>query len=236
MVETVQSKKWDATIEFISQDSPRGIAHAVKISKDFLDDEPFVVYLGDNILREGITEHVRSFLRGGVDASILLSKVKNPQQFGVAKLDHEGKVIRLVEKSRQPPSNLALAGIYLFEPVIFEGISSIKPSERGELEITDSIQWLIDNGYTVKASIVSGWWKDTGKAEDILEANTLILDDIQTDIRGRVENGTIYWKGGHGRGHGAHGGLEREMSHNHRQRVQDIQCLHRTIHQHRRWM
>ncbi|MHC1593636.1 MAG: glucose-1-phosphate thymidylyltransferase [Methermicoccaceae archaeon] len=191
VVEAVQSRKWDATVEFISQDSPRGIAHAVKISEDFLDDEPFVVYLGDNILREGITEHVRSFLRAGVDASILLSEVKNPQQFGVAELDHEGKVVRLVEKPSQPPSNLALAGIYLFKPAIFEGIGSIKPSGRGELEITDSIQWLIDNDYTVRASIVSGWWKDTGKVEDILEANTLILDDIQTDIRGRVESGTI---------------------------------------------
>lgn len=191
VMDTVLSREWDATIEFIEQDAPMGIAHAVKVSQGFLKDEPFVVYLGDNILREGITRHVDEFLSSGVDASILLSHVSNPQQFGVAQLDEQGKVIRLIEKPRHPPSDLALVGIYLFMPVIFDAVHSITPSWRNELEITDAIQWLIDRGYSVRASIVDGWWKDTGKSEDILEANTLVLDDIQTDIRGTVEDAII---------------------------------------------
>jgi len=191
VMDTVLSREWDATIEFIEQDAPRGIAHAVKISQGFLKDEPFVVYLGDNILREGITRHVDEFLSLGVDASILLSHVSNPQQFGVAQLDEQGKVMRLIEKPKHPPSDLALVGIYLFRPVIFDAVHSITPSWRNELEITDAIQWLIDHGYSVKASIVDGWWKDTGKSEDILEANTLVLDDIHTDIRGTVEDAII---------------------------------------------
>jgi len=191
VMDTVLSREWDATIEFIEQDAPRGIAHAVKISQGFLKDEPFVVYLGDNILREGITRHVDDFITSGVDASILLSHVSNPQQFGVAQLDEQGRVIRLIEKPKRPPSDLALVGIYLFMPVIFDAVHSITPSWRNELEITDAIQWLIDHGYSVRASIVDGWWKDTGRSEDILEANTLVLDDIRPDIRGTVEDAVI---------------------------------------------
>ena len=181
---TVLSKKWDAKIEFIYQGEPKGLAHAIKVAKDFLGDEDFVMYLGDNILKEGIVKHKEHFEKGNYDASILLTEVPNPQQFGVAELSEDGKTIkRLVEKPRIPPSNLALVGIYFFKPVIHEAVANIKPSWRNELEITDAIQWLIDHGYRVGWTKVQNWWKDTGKPEDILDANRFILDNIKTDIR-----------------------------------------------------
>ena len=182
--ETVLSRDWDAEIEFIYQGEPKGIAHAILVARDFLGDDDFVVYLGDNILREGIVKHLRHFKEGNFDASILLQEVPNPQQFGVAELSEDGKTIkRLIEKPKNPPSNLALVGIYFFKPVVHEAVRNIKPSWRGELEITDAIQWLIDHGYRVGWTKVTGWWKDTGKPEDLLEANRLILDDIKTDIK-----------------------------------------------------
>ncbi|ANF22240.1 glucose-1-phosphate thymidylyltransferase [Thermococcus piezophilus] len=184
VIEAVKSVDWDASIEFIYQGEPKGLAHAIKVAGDYLGDDDFVMYLGDNILREGIVRHLEHFKRGNFDASILLCEVPNPQQFGVAELSEDGKTIkRLIEKPKVPPSNLALVGVYFFKPVIHEAVENIKPSWRNELEITDAIQWLIDHGYRVGWTKVTGWWKDTGKPEDILDANRLILDDIERDIR-----------------------------------------------------
>lgn len=181
---TVLSRDWDANIEFIYQGDPKGLAHAILVAREFLGDEDFVMYLGDNILREGIVRHLEHFKKGNFDASILLQEVPNPQQFGVAELSEDGKTIkRLIEKPKVPPSNLALVGIYFFKPVIHEAVRNIKPSWRNELEITDAIQWLIDHGYKVGWTKVTGWWKDTGKPEDILDANRLILDDIERNIK-----------------------------------------------------
>jgi len=191
VVETVSSVEWDAEIEFIYQGEPKGLAHAILVAEEFLDNEEFVMYLGDNILKDGIADHASKFKELNPDALILLTEVEEPQRFGVAELDEKGRVKRLVEKPRIPPSNYALVGVYFFKPVIIEACRSIKPSWRNELEITDAIQWLIDNGYSIEASIVTGWWKDTGKPEDILEANRLILDDIQPENRGNVENSRI---------------------------------------------
>jgi glucose-1-phosphate thymidylyltransferase len=183
VIETVNGANFDAEITFIEQDAPRGLAHAVLISEDFLGKEPFVMYLGDNILKEGITKHAENFKKKNFDASIMLTEVHNPEEFGVAELSKNGRVKRLIEKPKKPPSNLALVGIYFFNHPIHEAVKKIKPSWRNELEITDALQWLIDNGYKVDASIVSGWWKDTGKPEDILDANRLILDDLTTKIK-----------------------------------------------------
>ena len=190
VMKTVKSENWDAEIDFIYQGKPMGLAHTILVAEDFLDDE-FVMYLGDNILREGIVEHAKRFKENNYDASIMLTEVKNPQQFGVADINEDGTIERLVEKPEVPPSNLALVGIYFFKPVILEACKSIKPSWRNELEITDAIQWLIDNGYKVGWTKVEGWWKDTGKPEDILEANRLILDDIQTKSDGTAKNSRI---------------------------------------------
>ncbi len=190
VMETVKSANWESKIEFIYQDEPKGLAHAILVAEEFLDED-FVMYLGDNILREGIVEHAKEFEKNNYDASIMLTDVENPEQFGVAELNSNGTIKRLVEKPREPPSNLALVGIYFFKPIILEACKNIKPSWRNELEITDTIQWLIDNGYEVGWTKVNGWWKDTGKTEDILEANRLILDDIQTKNEGTAENSRI---------------------------------------------
>ena len=187
VMEIVNSANFDAEITFVEQDAPRGLAHTVLISEEFIGDEPFVMYLGDNILKEGIIKHAESFRKKNLDASIMLTEVENPEEFGVAELNEGGSVKRLIEKPKKPPSNLALVGIYFFNHPIHEAVKSIKPSWRNELEITDAIQWLIDNGYKVDASIVSGWWKDTGKPEDILHANRLILDDLTTKIKVEAE-------------------------------------------------
>ncbi len=191
VIETVNSVEWDADIEFIYQGDPLGLAHAILVAEEFLGDDSFVMYLGDNILRDGIVQHADKFRSLNPDSLILLTEVDEPQRFGVAELDEWGKVKRLVEKPKVPPSNYALAGIYFFKPVIIEACKNIKPSWRNELEITDAIQWLIDNGYRVEASIVEGWWKDTGKPEDILEANRLVLEEIHPRMDGRVENSKI---------------------------------------------
>jgi glucose-1-phosphate thymidylyltransferase len=188
---TVKSRDWDANIDFLYQDSPRGLAHTVLISEKFMDGEPFVMYLGDNLLCDGISDHAGSFISSGADASILLTEVQHPERFGVAELDERGEVVRLVEKPKVPPSNLALVGVYLFQPVIFEAVKKIRPSWRNELEITDAIQWLVENGYHVRASVVKGWWKDTGMPEDILSANHLILDGLKTMCSGEVSDRSV---------------------------------------------
>ena len=184
VIEAVRKVDWDANIEFIYQGEPKGLAHAILVARDYLGEDDFVMYLGDNILREGIVRHLEHFKNGRFDASILLCEVPNPQQFGVAELSEDGRTIkRLIEKPKVPPSNLALVGIYFFKPIVHEAVKHLKPSWRNELEITDAIQWLIDHGHKVGWTKVENWWKDTGKPEDILDANRLILDDIKTSIK-----------------------------------------------------
>lgn len=178
--------KWGVSITYIEQDAPRGLAHAVLISEPFIGGEPFVMYLGDNLLNKGITNFVEEFVREKPAAQILLARVPDPQMFGVAELS-EGRVVRLVEKPAEPKSDLALVGVYMFSAAIFEAVKSIRPSFRNELEITDAIQHLIDHGLEVRPHIVDGWWKDTGKLEDMLEANRLILDTIQRRVDGSVD-------------------------------------------------
>ncbi|MDH4212234.1 MAG: glucose-1-phosphate thymidylyltransferase [candidate division WOR-3 bacterium] len=183
--------KWKLKIEYIPQESPLGLAHAIKIARKFLSEEPFMMYLGDNILKDNLTDHVKQFEKNQPDALILLTEVNNPQDFGVAIVDDQGTVKKLIEKPKEPPSNLALVGIYLFNKEIHNAIEHIKPSLRNELEITDAIQWLLDNGYRVESQTVKGWWKDTGKPEDIIEANLLILQDIEPDNQGKVVDSTL---------------------------------------------
>jgi glucose-1-phosphate thymidylyltransferase len=178
--------RWGVKVEYIEQDAPRGLAHAVKISRDYIGDEPFVMYLGDNLLNKGITQFVRDFDVQKPAAQILLTRVPDPQMFGVAQLDN-GRVVRLVEKPTEPIGDLALVGVYMFGPEVFESVNRIRPSFRNELEITDAIQDLIDRGLTVRPHIVEGWWKDTGKLEDMLEANRLILETFERRIDGTAD-------------------------------------------------
>lgn len=186
--------KWGVKITYIEQEAPLGLAHAVKISEGFLGKEPFVMYLGDNLIKDGITPLVKEFSRNKPNSQILLARVKNPSAFGVAELK-EGKVVHLVEKPKEPKSDLALVGVYMFDFHIFEAVKAIKPSLRGELEITDAIQYLIDNDYEVHPHLVAGWWKDTGKLEDMLEANRIILDTLEERIEGFVDKDSkIYGK------------------------------------------
>jgi glucose-1-phosphate thymidylyltransferase len=179
--------RYGAKITYIEQDAPRGLAHAVLTAEHFLKDDPFVMYLGDNLLQHGITPLVEEYRQLECNSEILLTKVPNPSQFGVAELDKDGRVLKLTEKPAEPKSDLALVGVYMFDRHIFEAARAIKPSKRGELEITDAIQWLLDNGYSVHPHIVKGWWKDTGKIEDMLEANRTVLDTFENDMRGTIE-------------------------------------------------
>jgi len=182
--------KWDLRVEYIHQRAPLGLAHAVLCAEEYLSDEPFVMYLGDHLILDGITDSVDHFRVEQPDALILMAHVKNPHQFGIAELDRAGAVVRLVEKPEDPKSDLALVGVYLFHRNIFEACKSIKPSARNELEITDAIQYLIDHGYFVDAHIIKDWWKDTGKLQDMLEANRMILDTLEPMILGEVDGGS----------------------------------------------
>jgi glucose-1-phosphate thymidylyltransferase len=173
-------------IEYIEQDEPAGLAHAVLTAEPFLGDSPFVMYLGDNLLRDGIIDLVGAFRSGEPDALILLTQVPDPEHYGVAELDGEEKVKRLVEKPKEPQSDLALVGVYMFTPAIHDAARAIEPSWRNELEITDAIQHLIDQGLRVDPHIVRGWWKDTGQVQDMLDANRLILDDVTERIEGEL--------------------------------------------------
>ena len=177
-------------VTYIRQEAPLGLAHAVLTAEDFLAGAPFVMYLGDNLLRDGITELVDRFRAGDSDAMILLQRVPDPESYGVAELEG-GRVVRLVEKPPQPKSDLALVGVYMFSPSIMESAKAISPSGRGELEITDAIQHLIDRGLTVEPHEVTGWWKDTGRLEDMLEANRLILDVLEPRNEGEITDSTI---------------------------------------------
>ena len=174
-------------LSYVVQGFPKGIAHAILCAEPFLRDDPFCVYLGDNILKGGIRPMVDDFLTTGHDAEIMLCHVPNPQKFGVAELDAHHNVISLVEKPKEPKSDLALVGIYLLRENIFPIIRALKPSWRNELEITEALDDLRKQGGRIKAHVVTGWWKDTGKPEDVLEANRLLLDDLEKKIEGTVE-------------------------------------------------
>ncbi|MET0730217.1 MAG: glucose-1-phosphate thymidylyltransferase, partial [Solirubrobacterales bacterium] len=176
-----------ASITYIPQERPLGLAHAVLTAEDFLGDSPFVMYLGDNLLRDGINALVDAFREHEPEALILLTRVPDPWHYGVAELDG-GRVTRLVEKPKDPPSDMALVGVYMFTPVIFDAARSIEPSWRDELEITDAIQQLIDGGNRVESHTVSGWWKDTGQLADMLEANRLVLEDVEPRMDGNADS------------------------------------------------
>jgi glucose-1-phosphate thymidylyltransferase len=175
-----------AKVTYIVQDEPAGLAHAVLTAEDFIGGSPFVMYLGDNLLADGLRGLVATFRAEEPDALILLTPVDDPQSYGVAELDGE-RIVRLVEKPKDPPSNLALVGVYLFAPPIFDAARALEPSWRGELEITEAIQGLIDDGRSVRSEVVSGWWKDTGQLADMLEANRLVLEEIETRVEGDVD-------------------------------------------------
>ena len=179
--ELKEGSRWGVNISYIEQKEALGLAHAVSVASDFLGEDKFLMYLGDNLLKNGVENYAHKFIQGNYNAFVLLTEVDNPRQFGVAELE-EGRVVRVVEKPKDPVSNLALIGVYFFDKNVHQAIGSIKPSARGELEITDAIQWMIDKGYKVGAEVIKGWWKDTGNRDDILEANRLILEDIARDI------------------------------------------------------
>jgi len=192
MADLGDGSQFGAEITYIPQDEPLGLAHCVLIAREFLADDEFVMYLGDNLLQQDLAAFVEAFsdARGSEQppsAQILLKPVDDPHRFGIASLDGDGHVVHLVEKPADPPSNLALVGVYLFDRSIHEAVASIEPSDRGELEITDAIQWLIDQGQRVRTEILTGWWIDTGKLTPLLEANRLILETIETCIEGTVD-------------------------------------------------
>jgi glucose-1-phosphate thymidylyltransferase len=181
--ELKEGSRWGVNISYIEQKEALGLAHAVSVASDFLGEDKFLMYLGDNLLKNGVKRYADKFIQGDYNAFVLLTEVDDPRQFGVAELE-DGRVVRVVEKPKDPVSNLALIGVYFFDKNVHQAIKSIKPSGRGELEITDAIQWMIDKGYKVGAEVIKGWWKDTGKPDDILEANRLILEDIMRDTSG----------------------------------------------------
>lgn len=179
--------RWDINITYIRQDKPLGLAHAVKVSHDFLGDDRFVMFLGDNVIEGGISPLIRQFADSDWNSQIVLTRIDHPEQYGVAELGEDGRIVRLVEKPKQPQSDLALVGIYMFDKNIFEAVNSIRPSFRGELEITDAIQWLVDHDFSVHPFIHRGWWIDTGAPGEMLEANDLVLEEIDYEIEGYVD-------------------------------------------------
>lgn len=192
--EEIQSHLGDGSrfgvdITYIVQGEPLGLAHAIGCAKTFVEGEPFVVYLGDDMMREGITEMVDGFDPDEYAAGIGLQAVDEPERYGIVGRDSSGDIVELVEKPEDPPGNLALIGIYVFTAPIFEQIEALEPSWRGELEITEAIQGLLDSGHRIQSHVVEGWWKDTGKPEDVLHANRLVLDDLELRIEGSVHDG-----------------------------------------------
>ncbi len=180
-------------IAYIPQEAPLGLAHVIKISEKFINDEPFIFYLGDNILVGGVAKFIKEFKRENSNCHLALSKVPDPNRFGVAEVANN-KIISIEEKPKNPKSDLAVTGIYLYDPAIFEAVNNIKPSARGELEISDAHQYLLDHGLDISYSVITGWWKDTGKPSDLLSANQLVLDNIENDIKGEIVNTTINGK------------------------------------------
>lgn len=179
-------------ITYVYQGRPLGIAHAVSLCRDFVGNDDFVVYLGDNLLQEGISGFLKEFVGGGYDAYILLKEVDDPRRFGVAELDSSGGLVDFVEKPEVPPSNYALVGVYFFKPVVFDIIKGLKPSWRGELEITDALRLMLKGGYRVGYGVVRGWWLDTGKKDDILYANSVILDErAKRVLKGEIINSRV---------------------------------------------
>jgi glucose-1-phosphate thymidylyltransferase len=174
-------------ITYIRQQAPLGLAHGLLIAQDFLADEDFVMYLGDNFIVGGIKDLAADFSQHRPDAQIMLTQVADPRQLGVAELDRSGQVIRLVEKPAQPKSNYALVGVYMFTPAVHEAVRQLQPSARGELEITEAIQWLIDNGRKVKSTIITGYWKDTGNVADMLEVNRRVLETLESRRLGEID-------------------------------------------------
>jgi len=195
-------QQWQFRIEYIVQDQPLGLAHAVKIAQPFLGADPFVMYLGDNLIGSGIRRYCEDFGSATVDATILLKRVATPTSFGIAETDGNGRIVKLVEKPKEPRSDLALVGIYLFSPKIHEAIEEIKPSWRGELEITDAIQVLMDRGGVVSSHQLDSWWLDTGKKDDLLTANTVVLDDwVKRKLEGDMDSASdVIGRVGLGRG------------------------------------
>src|SRR3954454_7997826 len=189
--------RFGITVTYIPQEAPLGLAHCVLIASDFLADDDFVMYLGDNLLEQDLTEFVDQFLKARIRdsvrpaAQILLKQVPDPHRFGIAELGADGGVVRLVEKPDDPPSDLALVGVYLFDRTIQDAVRAIAPSDRGELEITDAIQWLIDHGRRVRMELLAGWWIDTGKLTPLLEANRLLLEKLEPAVTGHVDNQSV---------------------------------------------
>ncbi len=191
--------RFGVNVEYVFQGKPLGIAHAVGLCRDFVGDDSFILYLGDNLLQNGVRKYLERFVEGDYDAYVLLKEVEDPSKFGVAKFDEDGRLIGLVEKPKVPPSKYALVGVYFFKPVVFEVIKGLKPSWRGELEITDALQTMLEKGFRLGYSFVEGWWLDTGKKDDILHANSLILDEraersidgelVKSRVDGRVSIG-----------------------------------------------
>ena len=194
--------RWGIDITYIPQEEPLGLAHCVLIARDYLGDDDFVMYLGDNMLQQGLTTFTERFeaaraqssaprldegVRDGPVAQILLARVDDPRQFGVAEIGGDGEVVRLVEKPPDPPSDLALVGVYLFDGHVHEAVRAIEPSWRGELEITDAIQWLIDHGHRVNHEVLDGWWIDTGKKDPLLQCNRLVLETLEGRVEGTVD-------------------------------------------------
>lgn len=175
------------SVTYLRQERPLGLAHAVLVAREWLGDDDFVMFLGDNFLIDGITPIVTEFERSRPDARILLTKVADPSAFGVAEVDGGGKVVRLEEKPQAPKSDLAMAGIYLFTSAIHEAVASISPSRRGELEITDAIQWLIERDFDVRSTLIEGYWKDTGTVDDLLEVNRIVLERLRPRYEGAVD-------------------------------------------------
>lgn len=182
-----QGNRWGIKITYIHQEKPLGLAHAVKVAQPFIGDDRFVMFLGDNVIQGGISGLIRQFATSDWNSQIVLTKIEHPEQYGVAELGEDGQIIRLIEKPKVPPSNLALVGIYMFDHHIFEAADRIKPSWRNELEITDAIQWLVDKGHRVHPYVHDGWWIDTGAPGDMLSANDLVLEEIKHAVEGYVD-------------------------------------------------
>ena len=182
--------RWGVHITYITQEAPLGLAHVVKIAEDFIGDEPFIFYLGDNMVVGGVKRFIEAFQRDSVNCYLTLAKVKDPERFGVPEIVNQ-RIVSVEEKPKNPKSQFAVAGIYIYDHHIFEAVNNIQPSARGELEISDAHQYLIDKGYQIGFAEITGWWKDTGKPIDLLEANRLVLDHLQPTIEGEINGKSI---------------------------------------------